>query len=268
MVRGAKREFISRCYNLLLRTALGARFSDAQCGFKAIRADRARELLPLVEDTGWFFDTELLVLAERSGCASTRCRSTGSTTPISRVAIVATALADLKGIARLSRALARGRLAAAGRDRSPVGTAGRAERRRRSPGQLVRFGLIGVASTLGLPRAVPARPRRHVGPGRQRPVAAVTAVANTAANRRLTFGVRGAAGRLRHQGQGLVVFALGLAVTSGSLFALHRGDPHAARAVELAVLVAANLVATLLRFVLFRIWLFPHRAAGPTRTEP
>ena len=67
MVRGPKREVISRCYNLLLRTALAAGFSDAQCGFKAIRADRARALLPLVQDTGWFFDTELLFLAERAG---------------------------------------------------------------------------------------------------------------------------------------------------------------------------------------------------------
>ena len=67
VVRGAKREFISRSYNLLLRGTLAARFTDAQCGFKAIRADVAQRLLPLVEDTGWFFDTELLVLAERSG---------------------------------------------------------------------------------------------------------------------------------------------------------------------------------------------------------
>ena len=67
VVRGAKREIISRSYNLLLRGALATRLSDAQCGFKAIRADVAAKLLPLVEDTGWFFDTELLVLAERSG---------------------------------------------------------------------------------------------------------------------------------------------------------------------------------------------------------
>ena len=65
--RGAKREFISRSYNLILRQALRARFSDAQCGFKAIRRDAARELLPLVEDNAWFFDTELLVVAERAG---------------------------------------------------------------------------------------------------------------------------------------------------------------------------------------------------------
>jgi glycosyltransferase involved in cell wall biosynthesis len=66
VVRGARREVISRCYNLILRGALGARFTDAQCGFKAIRADVAAELLPLLEDTTWFFDTELLVLALRS----------------------------------------------------------------------------------------------------------------------------------------------------------------------------------------------------------
>src|SRR5690349_24948040 len=67
VVRGAKREFISRSYNLILRTTMAARFSDAQCGFKAIRSDVARRLLPMVEDTGWFFDTEMLVLAERAG---------------------------------------------------------------------------------------------------------------------------------------------------------------------------------------------------------
>jgi len=67
VVRGPRREMISRCYNVVLRATLATRFSDAQCGFKAIRADRARDLLPLVEDTGWFFDTELLVIAERAG---------------------------------------------------------------------------------------------------------------------------------------------------------------------------------------------------------
>ena len=67
VVRGPKREFVSRSYNLILRSMLGARFSDAQCGFKAMRADVARQILPLVADTGWFFDTELLVIAERAG---------------------------------------------------------------------------------------------------------------------------------------------------------------------------------------------------------
>jgi putative flippase GtrA len=256
VTRGARREVISRCYNLLVRTALGARFSDAQCGFKAIRADRARELLPLVEDTGWFFDTELLVLAERSGLRIHEVPVDWLDDPDSRVAIAATALADLKGIARLSRALSRGRLALpGGRERPAAGLSG----------QLLRFGLIGVASTLAY-LALYLLGRNVMSAQWANALSLlVTAVANTAANRRLTFGVRGAAGRLRHQGQGLVVFALGLAVTSGSLFALHRVDPQASRAVELAALLAGSVVATLLRFGLFRIWLFPRRAARPMR---
>jgi putative flippase GtrA len=83
-----------------------------------------------------------------------------------------------------------------------------------------------------------------------------TAVANTAANRRLTFGVSGRRGAGRHQAQGLVVFALGLALTSGSLALLHAVTAAPARLVELTVLVLANLVATLLRFLLLRVWVF------------
>ena len=62
VVRGPKRELISRAYNRLLHAALAARFTDAQCGFKAMRADAARQLLPGVRDEAWFFDTELLML--------------------------------------------------------------------------------------------------------------------------------------------------------------------------------------------------------------
>ncbi|WP_308125335.1 GtrA family protein [Rhodococcoides corynebacterioides] len=77
----------------------------------------------------------------------------------------------------------------------------------------------------------------------------LSALANTAVNRRYTFRIRGNAGIIRHYAQGLVVFALGLAVTSGSLFALHRWVPDPSRAVEVTVLVAANLVATIVRFI-------------------
>jgi glycosyltransferase involved in cell wall biosynthesis len=101
--RGPKREFISRSYNAILRTALRVRFSDAQCGFKAIRRDVALDLLPLVADTGWFFDTELLVLAERAGLRIHEVPVDWIDDPDSRVDIVATAIADLKGIARMRR---------------------------------------------------------------------------------------------------------------------------------------------------------------------
>ena len=110
VVRGTKRELISRCYNLILRSTLFTRFSDAQCGFKAMRAEVARKLLPLVEDTGWFFDTELLVLAERAGLRIHEVPVDWVDDPDSRVDILATAVADLKGVARVGRALATGRL--------------------------------------------------------------------------------------------------------------------------------------------------------------
>ena len=105
-----KREFVSRSYNLLLRGVLGARFSDAQCGFKAVRADVARELLPLVADTGWFFDTELLVIAQRVGLRIHEVPVDWIDDPDSRVDIVPTAIDDLKGCWRLGRALATGAL--------------------------------------------------------------------------------------------------------------------------------------------------------------
>jgi glycosyltransferase involved in cell wall biosynthesis len=110
VVRGPKREFISRCYNLLLRGALAARFSDAQCGFKAIRADVAARLLPLVQDGGWFFDTELLVLAQRAGLRIHEVPVDWVDDSDSRVDVLATAIGDVKGVWRMARALVTGRL--------------------------------------------------------------------------------------------------------------------------------------------------------------
>jgi putative flippase GtrA len=97
----------------------------------------------------------------------------------------------------------------------------------------------------------------------------VCAVANTAANRRLTFGLRGRGGALCHQAKGLAVFGLGLALTGGSLAALHRWTHGPGRTVEIIVLVTANLAATLLRFLLLRTWVFTADAHGDeTGSEP
>jgi glycosyltransferase involved in cell wall biosynthesis len=101
VLRSVKRELISRAYNRLLRLVLRARFSDAQCGFKAIRADVAHELLPLVSDHGWFFDTELLVLAQRRRLRIHEVPVDWVEDPDSRVDIPRTALADLRGVGRL-----------------------------------------------------------------------------------------------------------------------------------------------------------------------
>jgi putative flippase GtrA len=84
----------------------------------------------------------------------------------------------------------------------------------------------------------------------------VTAVADTSANRRFTFGVLGRAGAVRAQLEGLMVFGLGLAITSGSLYALDAAVAEPGRVLELGVLAAANLAAGLLRFVLLRWWVF------------
>jgi glycosyltransferase involved in cell wall biosynthesis len=118
VVRGPKREIISRAYNLLLRIVLAARFSDAQCGFKAARTDVIKALLPSVQDEAWFFDTELLMLAQRRGLRIWEMPVTWIEDPDSTVDIVRTALADLRGIARLRfRASSRSRSSPAGHAR-------------------------------------------------------------------------------------------------------------------------------------------------------
>src|SRR5947199_8231821 len=103
IVRSRKREFISRVYNRLLHVVLRARFSDAQCGFKALRADTASRLLPQVTDDGWFFDTELLIAAQRQGLRIHEVAVDWVEDPDSRVDIAATARGDLRGVARLLR---------------------------------------------------------------------------------------------------------------------------------------------------------------------
>jgi glycosyltransferase involved in cell wall biosynthesis len=108
--RGLRRTVLSRGYNLLLRAALEVGFADAQCGFKALRSDAARALLPSVVDNGWFFDTELLVLAERAGLRIYEVPVEWVDSPDSRVRILATVLGDLRGIWRLLWGLGLGSL--------------------------------------------------------------------------------------------------------------------------------------------------------------
>jgi putative flippase GtrA len=151
--------------------------------------------------------------------------------PDSRVDIARTALEDLRGIARLG-------------------------------GELSRFALVGVASTvlyllLFLALRAPLAPLVA-----NAAALALSAVFNTAANRRFTFGRRGRAGLLTHHVQGLAVFGLCLALTTAALAGLDALAPGASRAVEVAVLVAANAAATLLRYFLLRLWVFGPRGAG------
>ncbi len=99
--RSPKREFISRCYSLIFRTMFLTGFQDAQCGFKAVNRRVVEQVLPLVKDTGWFFDTELLILCEKNGYSVEEIPVRWVDDPDSRVRIVSTAYEDLKGLARL-----------------------------------------------------------------------------------------------------------------------------------------------------------------------
>jgi glycosyltransferase involved in cell wall biosynthesis len=103
VVRSRKRAFISRCYNLLLRHVFGARFGDAQCGFKAGRAEVVRAILPVVQNNAWFFDTEMLLVAQRNGLRIHEVPVDWVEDPDSRVDITRTVLEDLRGLLRMAR---------------------------------------------------------------------------------------------------------------------------------------------------------------------
>ena len=234
VVRGARREVISRGYNAILHLALRARFSDAQCGFKAVRTDVARELLADVRDDGWFFDTELLVLAQRRAMRIHEVPVDWVDDPDSRVAIVSTAVTDLRGV---------GRMLAASRP--------------------ARFAAIGVLSTIAYALLyLLLRGGLRAG-GANATALALTAVANTAANRRFTFGVRGRAGLLRQHSLGAVVYAITLGLTSGALAVMHGLDANPSRAVEVGVLMVASAGATITRYVALRTWVFAVRRTRP-----
>ena len=228
--RGRKREVLSRGYNALLRTILRARFSDAQCGFKAVRSETARVLLPSVEDDEWFFDTEMLVRAERAGLRIHEVPVDWVDDPNSSVDLVETIKQDLRGVGRLLR-------------EEPLS-------------QFAAFAAVGVTTTV-----LHALLYLLLRDGTTAQVANATAlvlatVVNTAANRRLTFRVHGREGAVRHQMQGFAVLVLGLAITSAGLAALAWLAPTAPRTTELAVIIVANVTATVAKFVLFRTWVF------------
>ena len=153
--------------------------------------------------------------------------------PDSRVDIVRTAIEDLRGVARLALA-----------------------------GPVVRFMAVGVLSTIAY-ALLYLLLHGALGAGGANAVAlAITAVANTAANRRLTFGVRGREGLVRHHARGAAVFVLTLGLTTVALASLHRLRPDPGARVELAVLVAASAAATVTRYVALRTWVFARARAA------
>jgi len=260
VIRGPRREILSRGYNLLLHAVLGARFSDAQCGFKAISRDRAGALLPLATDPGWFFDTELLILAQRAGLRIHEVPVDWTDDADSRVRLAATVAADLRGIARLGTGLGLGTITVPRLGREPLAGragAGAGGGLRRQAVVFAALGAVSTAAYLALYLLL-----RSVAPAQLANVVSLlaTAMANTAANRRFTFGLRGRSGAGRHQARGLAAFGAGWALTAAALAGLHAAVPAPGRSLEAAVLVAASLAAAVVRFALYRGWVFRGQA--------
>lgn len=236
VTRGPKREFISRSYNRILRTALRARFSDAQCGFKAIRTAAVQPLLPSVRDDGWFFDTELLMLAQRSGLRTHEVPVDWIDDPDSRVDIISTAWIDLKGVARLV-----------------------------ASNRIARFAMVGVLSTIAYALLYLLLRTGIDASGANMIALAVTAIGNTAANRRWTFGLRGRERLLRQCAMGAVVYLLTLGLTSGALSTLAHFAPSHSRALEVTVLVLASIAATVTRYFALKSFVFAIGLPGRAR---
>ena len=209
VARGPKREFISRSYNLMVRAMFATQVRDMQCGFKAVRADVARELLPAVKDDGWFFDTELLLLAERNGLRIHEVPVDWVDDPGSTVDIAKTATADALGALRLARTFA------AGKGRVALSTArptldddfGR---------KLVSFAVIGVISTIAS-LALFLLLRADLGAVVANAIAVTaTFAANTWLNARYTTR----AGRPRWR-RAFAIYAGALMLTTASLVTAH-----------------------------------------------
>ncbi|HWE71190.1 MAG TPA: bifunctional glycosyltransferase family 2/GtrA family protein [Acidimicrobiales bacterium] len=251
VVRGTKRELISRAYNLIIRTVLHNHFSDAQCGFKAIRSQLVKELLPLVEDNEWFFDTELLVLAERNGLRIHEVPVDWVDDPDSRVDIARTALADLTGIARLVWSFFRGR---------GVTVAELVPDRMERPDELARFARVGMASTivylalfLAFQGVLGALVANAV-------VLVLTTIVNTAVHARFTFAGRGP---FRHRTQLLgaaTVLVTSVGLTTVALLLAGALWDNSLLAQTAAILIGTG-VAALVRFCLLRAWIFRSRLA-------
>ena len=252
VARGPKREIVSRVYNMILRVVFAVRFRDAQCGFKAVRTDIAKLLLPAVKDQEWFFDTELLLLAEHNGLRVHEVPVDWVEDRDSSVNVPATAMADLRGVCRVLWTFLRadGRVDLGTLERRPlVEDFGR---------QTLSFGLIGCVSAL-ISLALFFLLRDSVGAIWANIIAfTATTVGNNWANRRWTFRRRGAEGRWWHIAGSTVVFLGTLALSTIGL-AVVEGNSGA----ELAVLLFTWGLGGVMRFLALRSWVY--RGSGPRR---
>jgi hypothetical protein len=248
VVRGPKRELISRAYNLLLKFSLRGCFSDAQCGFKALRRDAVLQLLPLIEDEEWFFDTELLVTAERLGLRISEVPVDWVDDPDSRVKIVHTAISDLRGVWRMSHGRGRKLTQSVGAVSSPGNQQVAAD-------QLFRFAGVGAVSTLGyLFLFIAWRPMAGTF-GANALALAICTMFNTAVHRELARSMSGHAHKTRFAVAASGLFAISVGLTTLALIGARAIDVTSLP-LELLAVTVANAVAAVLRFSILRAWVF------------
>jgi len=258
VARGPRREFISRCYNRVLRVVFVNRFRDAQCGFKVARREVVERLLPLVHDNAWFFDTELLLVAEHNGLRVFEIPVDWVDDPDSRVHVVSTATDDLKGVIRVAKTFA------AGGGRANLGALSRPGLHDDMGRQLVSFAVVGASSTVAsLAIYLAARGAMAAALAAGLAYGVVTLV-NSWANRRFTFGHRGRADRGSH------LVRLGIATVVGvasSMIVAHWASDHRVR--ESLALIGLWLSLAVIRFTLLRAWVFRLRPkpTGVQRTR-
>ena len=252
VVRGPKRELISRGYSHMVRLALRSHVSDFQCGFKAIRRQRALQILPLVDDDEWFFDTELIVTAERLGLRISETPVEWTDDPASSVDIVRTALDDLRGIWRMARR----RGSAASCPRMPATADGPTQA---SADQLLSFAGVGVLSTLSY-LLLFAAAWSPLGPWLANAVAlAFCTLVNTALHRSLArrspADTAGVAGRPAFVTVVAVLYGVSLVATTAAIAVANvlAGPSLVGDAVAASL---ACCVAALVRFSLLRGWAF------------
>ena len=99
--RSLLRTVTSKAYIFLIKCFFLVHFTDAQCGFKAITRNTVSKLLPYIKDNEWFFDTELLVIAEKLGFRIYEEPVTWIDNPGSTVRVWKTASGDIAGLWRL-----------------------------------------------------------------------------------------------------------------------------------------------------------------------
>ncbi|MGV9310326.1 glycosyltransferase [Nonomuraea sp. NPDC003727] len=252
--RSFRREVISRGYNGLLRVGFRAGFTDSACGFKAARAEVIRPILAKVADDAWFFDTEMLLIAEHNGARVREVAVDWTEDADSKVRLWRTAWADLRGMVRVARALSSG-AATVELPRPPdPAPAPSPPARIALVRRLVSFGLVGLASTvvhaflyLLLRTALPVEAANLLA-------LAATAVVNTEAHRRWTFNRRAGRRVVAHARAGLL-FLLNYAVTTTAIVVTGAGP----RWTEGLALVCASLAMTAIRFTLLDRWVFPRR---------